>query len=208
MRCAKHWAMNDLSTTALPTGRNWASTSCVIFPGGLEAVVLDGANSLSRKSWVEDRALDAQWGIDNLTRLCSEDPVCRASFDIPAPLETAIALFDDGPLPFRYPDPSDPAMVVEGDLKADDLVTLVYEMQGSRIGAYSLPATLQILSSDAAEQTAAILGQRRGSELLASRDSSAESGMAKLIHTAMVCSDDPAMGFVMPDGTISTDQGD
>lgn len=161
------------------------------FPGSLEAVVLDGANSLSRKSWVEDRALDAQWGIDNLTRLCSEDPVCRASFDIPALLETAIALFGDGPLPFRYPDPSDPAMVVEGDLKADDLVALVYEMQGSRIGAYSLPATLQILSSDAAEQTAAILGQRRGSELLASRDSSAESGMAMLMHAAMVCSDDP-----------------
>ena len=49
------------------------------FPEILEAVVLDGANSLSRKSWVEDRALDAQWGLDNLTALCEADEKCARS---------------------------------------------------------------------------------------------------------------------------------
>lgn len=161
------------------------------FPGSLEAVVLDGANSLSRKSWVEDRALDSQWGIDNLTSLCTEDPACRDNFDIPALVEAALALFDDGPLAFRYADPADPALVVEGDLTVDDMVSLIHEMQGSAIGAFSLPATLHAFSSGDTEQVVEVLAERRGSALLASRDAPAESGMAMLMHAAMVCSDDP-----------------
>jgi pimeloyl-ACP methyl ester carboxylesterase len=161
------------------------------FPGTVEAVILDGANSLSRKSWVEDRALDAQWGINNLTKLCDEDRICRENLDIPGLVEAALALFDKGPLPFRYSDPADPALTVEGKLTTDDMVSLIYEMQGSVIGAFSLPATLQVLSSGDVEQAVEILGQRRGSALVASRNAPAETGMAMLMHTAMVCSDDP-----------------
>lgn len=173
------------------------------FPGNLEAVILDGANSLSRKSWVEDRALDAQWGIDNLSKLCDADPVCRENMDIPGLVEASLALFDDGPLPFRYTDPSDPELTVEGVLTADDMVQLMHEMQGSVIGAFSLPATLQVLSSDNGKQAVEVLGQRRGSALLASRNASVDSGMAMLMHAAVVCSDDPvhSAGDVITKGT-------
>ena len=67
------------------------------FPQILEAVVLDGAEALSRKSWVENKALDAQWGLDNLIRLCEADAKCKAAYDIPALVDAALALFDKGP---------------------------------------------------------------------------------------------------------------
>ncbi len=68
------------------------------FPGMLESVILDGANSLSRKSWIEDRALDVDYSIRHLTALCSADPKCRAAFDIPALIERGLKLFDEGPI--------------------------------------------------------------------------------------------------------------
>ncbi len=174
------------------------------FPDRLQAVILDGANSLSRKSWVEDRALDAQWGIDNLTSLCEADPVCRDNYDIPRLVDSALAQFDDGPLPYRFTDPSDPSLSVEGFLTADDLAGLIYEMQGSRIGAFALPATLELLGTEGNTDTLVeVLGQRKGGELLASRNSSSPAGMAMLMHAAVVCSDDPvhSLDDVITDGT-------
>jgi pimeloyl-ACP methyl ester carboxylesterase len=161
------------------------------FPSSLEAVILDGANALSRKSWVEDRALDAQWGIDNLTKLCEADEACRKDYDIPALVTASLDIFAKGPLPYRYADPSDPSLEVEGVVTADDMVALIYEMQGSVIGAFSVPATLQILSQGGADKVVEVLGPVKGSRLLASRNASADSGMAFLMHAAMVCSDDP-----------------
>ena len=161
------------------------------FPGSLEAVVLDGANSLSRKSWVEDRAQDAQWGIDNLTRLCSQDPVCQETFDIPGLIDANLALFADGPLPYRYTDPSNPELTVEGVVTADDLVDFFFGMQGNRISAFSLPATLQIMQDGGVDQVVELLGPQQGSALLASRSGTADTGMAMLMHAAVVCSDDP-----------------
>jgi pimeloyl-ACP methyl ester carboxylesterase len=161
------------------------------FPSSLEAVILDGANSLSRKSWVEDRALDAQWGIDNLTKLCEADEVCRKNYDIPALVTASLDIFAKGPLPYRYADPSDPSIAVEGVLTADDLVDLIHGMQGSVIGAFSVPATLQVLSQGGADKVVEVLGPVKGNSLLASRNASADSGMAFLMHAAMVCSDDP-----------------
>jgi pimeloyl-ACP methyl ester carboxylesterase len=161
------------------------------FPSSLEAVILDGANALSRKSWVEDRALDAQWGIDNLTMLCEADEACRKNYDIPALITASLDVFADGPLPYRYADPSDPSLGVEGVVTADDMVALIYEMQGSVIGAFSVPGTLQILSQGGADKVVEVLGPVKGSSLLASRSASADSGMAFLMHAAMVCSDDP-----------------
>ena len=159
------------------------------YPFMLEAVVLDGAEALSRRSWVENRALDAQWGIDNLTALCAADAKCAATYDIPALVDAALALFDDGPLPYTYTDPADPTLTVTGEITIDDMVGLIYQLQGDLIGAMSLPATLAQLTGSA-EAATEVLGSIKGSGLLAGRDAG-PSPMAILMHMAMVCSDDP-----------------
>ena len=160
------------------------------FPAILEAVVLDGAEGLSRQSWVENRALDAQWGIDNLTKLCEADEKCSEAYDIPALVDTALALFDKGPLPYTYTDPNDPSLTITGEVTVDDMVGLLYGQQGDRIGAMSLPATLAQLTEGGAELVAETLGGIKASNLLASR-TAGKSPMALLMHMAMVCSDDP-----------------
>ena len=160
------------------------------FPEILEAVVLDGANSLSRKSWVEDRALDAQWGIDNLTALCEADALCAEAYDVPALVDAALALFDDGPLPFSYTDPDDASLTIEGEVTVEDMADFIYGQQGSRIGTFSLPAILWTLTEGGAEQVAAVLGAAKGGQLIAGRDA-ATSPLTLLMHLAMVCSDDP-----------------
>ena len=160
------------------------------FPEILEGVVLDGANALSRKSWVEDRALDAQWGIDNLTALCEADEKCIAAYDIPALVDDALALFDDGPLPYTYTDPADPSVTVEGEVTVHDMVSFINGQQGDRYGAFSLPGTLSLLIQGGAEATAEFFGPRLGANLLAARDPSPGS-FALIMHLAIVCSDDP-----------------
>jgi pimeloyl-ACP methyl ester carboxylesterase len=160
------------------------------FPEILEGVALDGANALSRKSWVEDRTLDAQWGIDNLTALCQADEKCAAAYDIPALVDAALALFDDGPLPFTYTDPADPSLTVAVEVTANDMVDFIYGAQGDRITALSLPAVLMQLAQGGPEMTAEVLGSSKAGNLLASRNAPANA-MALLMHMAMVCSDDP-----------------
>ena len=164
------------------------------FPVMLEAVVLDGANSLSRNSWVEDRALDVQWGVDKLVALCDADAKCRETYDIPMLIERALALFDAGPLLYRYTDPKDPSSTIEFEISRDDMIDKIYAMQSSRISSFSLPAILTILTqgdADTARNTTAEgLGEEMGPKLAASRDPHA-GAMAFLMHAAMVCSDDP-----------------
>jgi pimeloyl-ACP methyl ester carboxylesterase len=160
------------------------------FPQILEGVVLDGANALSRKSWVEDRTLDAQWGLDNLTALCQADEKCAAAYDIPALVDAALALFDDGPLPFTYTDPADPSLTVAVEVTANDMVDFLYGKQGDRLSALSLPAYLTQLSQSDPELTAEAIGSIKAGNLLASRNAPA-SPIAMLMHMAMVCSDDP-----------------
>lgn len=53
------------------------------FPDSLEAVVLEGANSLSRKSWVEERARNVDVGVRILAALCDADARCAEACDIP-----------------------------------------------------------------------------------------------------------------------------
>ena len=160
------------------------------FPGILEGVVLDGANALSRQSWVEDRALDAQWGIDNLTKLCEADAKCRKAYDIPALVEASLALFDDGPVPYTYTDPNDATQVVEGEITEQDMVEWIYELQGSKYSVFSLPYALDQLTQGGVEALQQYLGAEKGSKLIASRDAT-KGGLATLMHYAMVCSDDP-----------------
>lgn len=161
------------------------------FPQILEAVVLDGANPLSRKSWVEDRALDAQWGIDNLTKLCDADKQCRAAYDIPTLVNAALALFANGPLTYTYVDPKDANTTFEVNITQEDLVNFIYGMQGDRISAFSLPALLDQLVQGGVDTARELLGQTKAQNLLAARGR-AKGAEAFLMHFAMVCSDDPA----------------
>ena len=160
------------------------------FPEILEAVVLDGANSLSRKSWVEDRALDAQWGLDNLTALCEADEQCAQAYDVPALVDAALALFDDGPLPFTYTDPNDASLTIDVEVTAQDMADYIYGQQGNRIGTFSLPAILWELTQGSTDEVAELLGTGKAGEILAGR-SAPEGFITLLQHLAMVCSDDP-----------------
>lgn len=160
------------------------------FPEILEGVVLDGAEALSRTSWVENRALDAQWGIDNLATLCEADAKCNEAYDIPALVDAALALFDDGPLPYTFTDPNDPSLTVEGEVTVNDMVNFIYGNQGSLAGISGLPSYLSGLVEGGAETVAGFLGAQKGSNLLASRTATA-GAYAVLMHAAMVCSDDP-----------------
>lgn len=159
-------------------------------PAILEAVILDGANSLSRKSWIEDRALDVDYSMRHLTSLCEADPKCRAAYDIPALIDRGLSLFDDGPIPVVFTDPKDPSTTLKFDVRREDFVALIYEKQGYKIGVMSLPWLLNTLVKDSRTSMGAVLGPLIGAKLLEQRD--AKSGaMATLMHFAVVCSDDP-----------------
>ncbi|WP_129671858.1 alpha/beta fold hydrolase [Candidatus Chloroploca sp. Khr17] len=160
------------------------------FPDILEAVVLDGAATLARKSWIEDRALDAQWGIDNLTKMCEADAKRIENYDIPALVDAALALFDNGPLPYTYTDPNDPSLTIEGEVTLDDMVNFIYGNQGSLAGIAGLPSYLSALVDGGAEAVAAFLGAQKGGTIVASR-TAMKGEIALLMHMAMVCSDDP-----------------
>ena len=159
------------------------------FPEILEAVVLDGANPLSRKSWVEDRALDAQWGIDNLTALCADDQKCSETYDLPALLEEVTALFADGPLTYTYTSENDPAISFDVEVTEADLFGLLFQEQGAGITAYALPTILWQINEGGAAAAAEILGPIAGQAIEGSRDLT-EGDEAFIMHLAMVCSDD------------------
>jgi pimeloyl-ACP methyl ester carboxylesterase len=160
------------------------------FPQILEGVVLDGANPLSRKSWVEDRALDAQWGIDNLTKMCDADEKCHASYNVPALLEEVLKAFGEGTQTYTFTSPDDPKLTFPVSLTKEDLVSFIYSKQGTAIGSYSLPAILWQLNKEGAKTILEILGQQAGTQIIASRNAT-KGDMAFLMHLAVVCSDDP-----------------
>jgi pimeloyl-ACP methyl ester carboxylesterase len=163
--------------------------------------VLDGVEALSRKSWVEYRAQNMEWGLGNLAKLCAADKKCAAVYDIPALIDRALALFDKGPLAVTYTDPKDPSLTVTGEITADDFARFVYERLGSRFGAFSLPAALtEIVKGPQAAKE--LLGPVFGAALIASRNP-APSSIADLMHYAMVCAEDPVRSVqdVKLDGT-------
>ena len=160
------------------------------FPGMLEAVILDGSNSLSRKSWVEDRALDIEFSMKHLDALCREDAKCRQAYDLPALVERAIALFDAGPIAASFTDPTQPGVALPIELHRGDLLSTIYAMQGDKIGVATLPYLLDRMVRDGRASMAATLGPMMGSQLLAQRGATT-GGMAIVMHLAVVCSDDP-----------------
>lgn len=160
------------------------------FPDTLEAVILDGANSLSRKSWVEERVRDVDVATRKLAALCEADAKCGESYDVPALLDQAMALFDAGPIETTYTDPSDPDMRIDLHLTERDLASVIFGLQTGQIGIRSLPAILTAIVADGRASAEEVLGDVRGSEILASRGAT-EGGSAILMHMAVVCSDDP-----------------
>jgi pimeloyl-ACP methyl ester carboxylesterase len=174
------------------------------FPGMLDAVILDGTNSLSRKSWIEDRALDIEFSMQHLDTLCREDARCRQAYDLPALVERAIALFDAGPIAASFTDPAQPGVPLPIELRRGDLLSTIYAMQGDKIGVMSLPALLDAIVRGGRASMGATLGPILGQRLLAQRGATS-GGMAILMHLAVVCSDDPVVSVddLIVDGVSS-----
>jgi pimeloyl-ACP methyl ester carboxylesterase len=160
------------------------------FPASLEAVILDGTNSLSRKSWVEDRVRDVDEATDKLTSLCASDAKCAEAYDIRALIGNAMALFDEGPIETTFQDPADPAATLDLTLTQGDLASLIFEFQTGQIAIRSLPAVLASLVAEGRASAAIVLGKVKGSAVLASRGAT-HGASAMLMHMAVVCSDDP-----------------
>ena len=161
------------------------------FPSTLAGVILDGTSALSRKSWVEDRAIDLEYSLRQLDTLCREDAKCRAAYDVPALLQKGLSLFDQGPIEASFADPSRPGKAFPIEVRQGDFAGLVCEKVGYKIGVASLPFMLVQLTKDGRDSMGRALGQWRGGKLLAARNG-AGSGMATVMYMAVVCSDDPA----------------
>ena len=170
--------------------RSSASIYMRDFPDTLEAVILDGANSLSRKSWVEERVRDVDVATRKLAALCEADAKCGAAYDVPALLDQAMALFDAGPIETTYTDPSDPDTRIDLTLTERDLASIIFGFQTGQIGIHSLPAILAAIVADGRNSAAEVLGEVRGAAILASRGAT-QGDSAILMHMAVVCSDDP-----------------
>jgi pimeloyl-ACP methyl ester carboxylesterase len=160
------------------------------FPSILQAVILDGTSALSRKSWVEDRAIDMEFSLRQLETLCREDEKCNAAFDVPALIQKGLALFEQGPIPASFIDPAQPGKTFPIEVTERDFAGLVYEKLGYKIGVASLPFILLQLTKDGRSSMGQALGQWRGEKLLASRKSSGGE-LSTVMYMAVVCSDDP-----------------
>jgi pimeloyl-ACP methyl ester carboxylesterase len=173
------------------------------FPGILEAVVLDGAASLASTDWSAQRSSYAQWGIDNLTGLCAEDADCAASYDIPALLDAALAMFDDGPIETTYTVPDQPDVTFDLALTQGEFASFLHGLQTEKFAVMAFPALLNAYVTEGRERIAADMAAQRGAELLVD-PAAMDAAMAILMHAAMVCSDDPP---VSADDVVTEDVG-
>ncbi|MBK9115657.1 MAG: alpha/beta fold hydrolase [Betaproteobacteria bacterium] len=160
------------------------------FPAMLDGVILDGTSALSRKSWVEDRAIDVEFSLRQLDTLCREDEKCRAAFDVPALIEKGLSLFEAGPIKASFVDPKAPDKTYPIEVTRDDFAAMVYEKLGYKIGVLSLPYFLELLAKDGRASMGQGLAQWRGERLLAARDAPGGE-LATVMYMAVVCSDDP-----------------
>lgn len=161
------------------------------FPESLAAVILDGTDTQANRSWIENRALNAQWGIDNLTRLCADQQGCAGTFDIPALLEEALDLFDEGPITVSVPlpDGAGEAAEVQVTVTDGDLAQQIYALQTSKYGVSALPIELQQLVAGGREALGSVLAEAGVAAAVAAPDGT-EIDNVSLMHAAMVCSDD------------------
>ncbi|MCT8329370.1 alpha/beta hydrolase [Albidovulum sediminis] len=171
------------------------------YPETLAAVVLDGASALSVRSWMQDRVINVDEGLEHLVATCEADGKCAEAYDIRALLDQAMALFADGPIPASFTDPSNPETTVSLSLNEEDFAMAVYEMQTGQIFIRSLPAMLHMAVADGRQSMATVLGEVVGPKIVAARN--AQGGIVTLMHAAVVCSDDPVTSdkdMVIPEG--------
>ena len=162
------------------------------FPDIVDAVILDGTESPSKRSWIEDRALDAQSGIDRVSELYSADPGCAAVFDVPALLDAAFEMFDEGPVEVPLPLPPDISggKSVTLSIGEEDLAQQVYALQTSKYGIAALPLALTGFIEAGREEFATSLARASMASILPA-DAEAEPEEMLLMHAAMICTDDP-----------------
>ncbi len=160
------------------------------FPETLEAVVLDGANSLSRKSWVQERVRDVDVAMAKLAALCEADTKCGEAYDVLGMVDAAMALFDEGPIETTFQDPENPETQIDVVLTERDLAETIFGFQSGQIGIHALPAVLNVILADGRTSAADLMAQQKGSAILASRGAT-EGGLPILMHMAVICSDDP-----------------
>lgn len=173
-------------------------------PDALAAVILDGANSLSPTSWVQDRARDADEALDSLDTLCEADIKCAAAYDLRGMVDQAMALFKDGPIWGSVTDPTDPSRSFSYQITEEDFAGLVFELQTGQVSIRSMPALMQSLLADGRTSMQSLLGEMFASEVVAARNPAPEE-TATLAHAAVVCSDDPVTGpadiTILPDAS-------
>lgn len=160
------------------------------YPDSLEAVVLDGTASLSSTDWSGRQAQYAQWGIDNLTHLCTKDAACAEHYDIPALLDAVLALFADGPIPATYTPPDRPGPSFNLELTEESFAGYVHSLQLSKYSVQIFPALLNAYANEGRERLAADMAAQVGAQLLAD-PAAQDAEMSMLMHAAMICSDDP-----------------
>ncbi len=162
-------------------------------PDALAGIILDGTESPTTQSWAAGRAINAQWGLDNVTRLCARDPNCAATFDIPALFEEVFATFGKDPVPVSVPAPDEDnsGATYAMSVAPEDLASFVYSLQTSKFGVVAMPLELTQLIASGRDAIAETLARPAVASILAAPPED-ENSMLTLMHAAMVCSDDPA----------------
>lgn len=162
------------------------------FPGSLDAVILDGIETPATKSWTEDRAKRAQWGLDRMTELCALQADCAASFHIPAIVDDAFRVLGDDPVTVSvtFPEGAPATGKVDATVRPDALAAMVYGLQKSKYGVGAVPIFLKQQIAAGRDSIAQGLAEQALNQTIASLADD-ESGMTFLMHLAMVCSDDP-----------------
>jgi pimeloyl-ACP methyl ester carboxylesterase len=160
------------------------------FPGILEAVVLDGTGALSATDWTAGQARNAKWGIDNLVRLCSEDAGCAEDYDIRTLLDSAFALFDEGPIVSVLSIPAGQQSRLDLRLTAEEFAGYLHSLQTSKYGVMALPALLNAYVTEGRSRVGADMAAYIGAQLLVDPEMQ-DADMTILMHLAMICSDDP-----------------
>ncbi|MDB6179692.1 alpha/beta fold hydrolase [Paracoccus sp. Z330] len=162
------------------------------FPESLAAVILDGIETPTTKSWTENRTERAQWGLDSMTELCMRQKDCAATFDIPALVEDVFGVLGDEPVivSVTLPDGAPATGDVDVTVRPEALAATIYGLQTSKYGVGALPSFLQQQISAGRDALARVLAEQALNQSVASLADD-ESGMPLLMHLAMVCSDDP-----------------
>lgn len=162
------------------------------YPDILEMVILDGANALSRQSWVEDRGLDIEFGMTNLAERCAADAKCIEAYpDILGLVDQTLQILAEGNLPYAIPSTDDPELVIEGDVSLEDMVNFLYGYQSDKNNVFVIPYLLtNFVQPETRQMIVDTIGQHEATRILGSRDQTA-GGLAYLMHLAVVCSDDP-----------------